>query len=67
MNQFVLITGASRGIGKAIAISYAQAGYNLYLTCKKMILHYIPLQLNWSKTTGLSAKHSDAIWVMLKL
>ena len=35
MNRFVLITGASRGIGKAIAISYAQAGYNLYLTCKK--------------------------------
>ena len=35
MNQFVLITGASRGIGKAIAIRYAQAGYNLYLTCKK--------------------------------
>ena len=29
-----LITGASRGIGKAIAYTFAQNGYNLYLTCK---------------------------------
>ena len=29
-----LITGASRGIGKSIAIEFAQNGYDLYLTCK---------------------------------
>ena len=29
-----LITGASRGIGKAIAYEFARNGYNLYLTCK---------------------------------
>ncbi len=28
-----LITGASRGIGRAIAHAFAQAGYDLYLTC----------------------------------
>lgn len=28
-----LITGASRGIGKAIAGTFAKAGYDLYLTC----------------------------------
>ena len=29
-----LITGASRGIGKAIAIEFAKHDYDLYLTCK---------------------------------
>lgn len=33
-NKSVLITGASRGIGKAIAYEFAQKGYSLYLTCK---------------------------------
>lgn len=32
-NQNVLITGASRGIGRAIAQVFAQAGYNLTLCC----------------------------------
>lgn len=30
-----LITGASRGIGKAIAVEFAKTGYDLVLTCKK--------------------------------
>lgn len=29
-----LITGASRGIGKAIAIEFARHGYDIYVTCK---------------------------------
>ena len=32
-----LITGASRGIGKSIAIEFAKNGYDLYLTCKNNI------------------------------
>jgi len=31
----VLITGASRGIGKAIALKFANEGYNLVITCRK--------------------------------
>ncbi len=33
-----LITGASRGIGKAIAYEFARNGYTLYLTCKNNIV-----------------------------
>lgn len=33
----VLITGASRGIGKSIAYEFAKHGYDLYLTCKNNI------------------------------
>ena len=35
MHKTALITGASRGIGKAIAIAFAGAGYDLYVTCRR--------------------------------
>lgn len=37
MSKTILITGASRGIGKAIAIQSAIKGYNLVITCKKSV------------------------------
>lgn len=35
MRKSVLITGASRGIGRETARVFAQAGYDLYLVCQK--------------------------------
>lgn len=34
MSKNIFITGASRGIGKAIAEAFAKEGYHLYLVCK---------------------------------
>lgn len=42
----VLITGASRGIGLAIANSFAKEGYRLFLTCKTNFSHLQTLQQN---------------------
>lgn len=35
--MFAVITGASRGIGKALAYKFAEHGYDLVLTCEKNI------------------------------
>lgn len=37
MSQTVMITGASRGIGRTIALYFARAGYDLVLTCRTKI------------------------------
>lgn len=50
MNKTVLITGASRGIGKAIAIEFAQKGYHLVINCHKSAEKLYELQKELEST-----------------
>ena len=34
----VLVTGASRGIGRAIALAFAKEGYHVFLNCNHSII-----------------------------
>lgn len=49
-----LITGASRGIGLAIAESFAQAGYNLVLTCSKSFPELVKNTTRLTETYGIT-------------
>ena len=44
MRKTVLITGASRGIGRAIATAFAKSNYNLVITCSKSESELLALQ-----------------------
>ena len=51
-----LITGASRGIGKACAVKMAACGYNLFLVCEKNIATLEKLCEELHKKYNISAK-----------
>lgn len=54
MSKYALITGASRGIGKSIAIQLAKEGYHLYLTCHKSSQELNSLAQNLSQEYSVS-------------
>ena len=51
-----LITGASRGIGKAIAEIFARNGYDLFLTCSKTIKELDDFTATLEKSYDISCK-----------
>lgn len=55
-NKNVLITGASRGIGRSIAIEFARAGYNLTLCCLRNIESLTILAKELSDTYSVSCQ-----------
>ena len=56
MKRKVLITGASRGIGRAIAEEFAKEGDDLFLTCKNNIEDLKDLAMSLEKEFGITAK-----------
>lgn len=54
MKKNAFVTGASRGIGKAIATALAKEGYNLYLTCHKNKESLFSLMKNLEETYSIN-------------
>lgn len=54
MRKSALVSGASRGIGCAIARRLAEAGYDLYVTCRTSEAELMRLCAEWSKTYGVN-------------
>lgn len=52
MQEKILITGASRGIGKAIAKRFAKEQYVVYMTCRNHIDSLERQALEWSEQYG---------------
>ncbi len=55
-----LITGASRGIGKACAKAFAEAGYSLVLTCQNSIDSLVPYAAELVAAYGITCKAYQA-------
>lgn len=56
MQKTAVITGASHGIGKAVADRFAAEGYNLYLTCRSSIDSLTLEAQRLSETYGIQVK-----------
>ena len=56
-NKSALITGASRGIGRAAAIAFAQAGYDLFLTCHRSLDELEALVKKWQRKADRRQTH----------
>ena len=53
--KVVLVTGASRGIGKAIAVKFAKKGYNVIINCahrEQELLHFWATWETWQSVSS---------------
>lgn len=57
MNQRVLITGASHGIGKAAAERFAKEGCTLILNCRQSVEELSALEFYLKKNIPVTASH----------
>ena len=60
MNKTAMITGASRGIGRAMAEAFAAAGYDLVLTCLHHIKELEKLGKELEQAWGISCRCAAA-------
>ena len=67
MRKKALITGASRGIGEAIAKELARQGFDLTLTCLNSLDRLKELAGGLEKKYGISCHISRAIWAIRRL
>ena len=66
MKKTIVITGASRGIGRAIAIELAGKDTNIVINCAKNVDKLNEVKAVIEKKE-VSAKHLSAIWVISKM
>jgi len=75
--RVALVTGASRGIGEAIAKAYAQQGARIVVSSRKQeacqkvaqeivaaggeAVHWLVTSATWTRSPDCSAKSSDAL------
>ncbi len=54
MPKYILVTGASRGIGRSIATYFASNGYHVFLNCKKSLVELEKVKNEIEETYGTS-------------
>ncbi len=62
MRKCILLTGASRGIGRSIALHFAKNNYHVFLNCRKSIdeLEDVRMQIDSMKTGSCEIVMGDA-------
>ena len=54
--KVVLVTGASRGIGKAVAVKIAKKGYHVIITCA-----HLEQELLWKDNDTYRKRHAKVV------